>query len=189
VDLFYVARHTNQFADLASKTGVTPEQAQQGMGAVLSALKSTFPEEAFEKVRSAVPDSEEAIAQAESAGAGATGGIMEAVENMAGKVLGGGGAAAELASKLSQLGLSPEQIKNFLPKAIEFIKVKLSRDRRKAQRPDPHGGGCEDQGLTLAKAQRRKGRREERDGETPRKHTAFLFAPFSFASSRRCKTK
>ena len=49
------------------------------------------------------------------------------VTGLAGKLLGGkAGEGVDLLSSLSKIGLKPEQIESFLPKALELIKSHLS---------------------------------------------------------------
>ena len=107
-------------SDLAAKSGISPEQAQKGLGAVLSFLKGSLPEDAFAKVSAAVPDSDQMMAAA-GPREEAVGGILGAVKGMAGKLLGGGA----LAARLSSLGVSPEQVQGFLPRVLEFLKGRV----------------------------------------------------------------
>jgi hypothetical protein len=109
-------------SDLAEKSGIAPDQAQKGLGAVLSFLKGSVPEESFAQIRAAVPNSEQMMADAGPAEE-SSGGIVGAIRGMAGKLLGGGGSA--LLTKLSSLGLSAEQIQAFIPRVMEFLKGKL----------------------------------------------------------------
>ena len=49
------------------------------------------------------------------------------VSGLAAKLLGGqAGAGADLLSSLSKVGLKPEQVEAFLPKALELIKTYIS---------------------------------------------------------------
>jgi hypothetical protein len=109
-------------SDLAAKSGISTEQAKKGLGAVLSYVKESLPEDAFAKVSAAVPGSDQIMAaagpQEESSG-----GVIGAIKNAAGKLFGGGGGA--LLSRLSALGLSAEQVQSFLPRVMEFFKSKL----------------------------------------------------------------
>jgi len=109
-------------SDLAAKSGISTEQAKQGLGAVLSYVKESLPEDAFAQVSAAVPNSDQIMAavgpQEES------GGIIGTIKDKVGKLFGGGGAPA-LLSKLSGLGISAEQAQAFLPRVMEFLKGKL----------------------------------------------------------------
>jgi hypothetical protein len=112
-------------SDLAAKSGITPEQAQKGLGAVLSFLKESVPEDDFAKVKEAVPESDQMMAAAgprEEPSSGA--GVLAALAEMTDKLFGGGGASALLA-KLSSLGITAEQIRAFLPRVLEFLKGRL----------------------------------------------------------------
>jgi len=110
-------------SDLAARTGLTPEQAQKGLGAVLGYFKESVPEEDFAKVKEAVPGSDQMMAAAEPSEE-ASGGLLGAIKGMAGKLFGSGGASA-LIGKLSSLGISAEQATAFLPKVLEELKGRL----------------------------------------------------------------
>ena len=43
-------------SDLAAKSGISTEQAQKGLGAVLTYVKESVPEDAFAQVSAAVPE-------------------------------------------------------------------------------------------------------------------------------------
>lgn len=113
--------------ELAGKSGVSPDLAKKGLGAVLSFLKGKLPAESFAKVSNAVPDTDGLMAAAE-ADQGETGGqgMLGAVSGALGKLLGGGGGA--LVSKLTQLGFAPEQVQGFLKNALDFLKDKVPAD-------------------------------------------------------------
>jgi hypothetical protein len=113
-------------SELASKCGISLEQARQGFGALLAFLKEKLPAETFTQVSAAVPNAQGLISAAAETGKEASGGVLSAVSGLASKVFGGG--ATELVSKFSQLGLSADQIQSFLPKALEFLKDKLPDD-------------------------------------------------------------
>jgi hypothetical protein len=111
-------------SELANKSGVSVESAQKGLGAVLDHLESKLPADSFAKVSAAVPGADRRRPSATDTGAKAPGGVIGAVEGAIGKVLGGSGAEA-LHSKLSQFGLTPDQIQGFIPKVMEHLKDKL----------------------------------------------------------------
>ena len=53
--------------------------------------------------------------------------MIQAVTSLAGKLFGNRGeAATDLFTRLGQHGFSPDQLKAFLPKVLEFFKDKLS---------------------------------------------------------------
>src|SRR5262249_62216364 len=80
-------------SEMASKCGISPEQAQKGLGAVLAFLKKSVPAETYAKISAAVPGSEEMTAAAES-GQESSGGILGAIGDLAGKLVGGGAGPA-----------------------------------------------------------------------------------------------
>jgi hypothetical protein len=110
---------------LSSQTGIGADLIRQGLGAVLKMLQEHLPPELFSKVQSVVPGAGELISTAESTGQ-ASGGMIQAVTNLAGKLFGGQGkAATDLLTRLSQAGFSAEQLQAFLPKVLEFLQDKL----------------------------------------------------------------
>lgn len=112
-------------SDLAAKSGLSPDQAQKGLGAILSFAKQSLPEETFAKVRAAIPDSDQIMAAA-GPHEGPSGGMIESIKGMASKLFGGeGGAAAALIAKLSSLGIPAEKVQSFLPHVMEFLKGRL----------------------------------------------------------------
>ncbi|HEY7313365.1 MAG TPA: DUF2780 domain-containing protein [Gemmataceae bacterium] len=113
--------------ELANKTGLSPEQTKKALGALLGLVKSHVPAEQFARLSQAVPGTDEMMAAAQ-ADSGSSGGVLSAVAGMAGKLFGGGDACAALADKLEKSGLSADQIKTFLPHALEFLKSKLPSD-------------------------------------------------------------
>ena len=114
-------------SSLASKSGISVEQAKQGLGALLGFFKANLPGETFAKLTSAVPGAEGMMAGVPETQE--SGGILDAVKGMAGKIFGGGasGAGAVL-SKLTQLGFSAEQLHKFVPNVLAFLKSKLPGD-------------------------------------------------------------
>jgi hypothetical protein len=114
-------------SELASKSGISPDQARKGVGAVLALLKEKLPPGAFSRVEAAVPDADGLVADAQPA-EGAPGGLLESVAGAVGKLVGGDGGAAQLTSTLAHLGLSAEQLQKFLPTVVEFLKRRLPED-------------------------------------------------------------
>jgi hypothetical protein len=120
-------KETNIMADitseLAARCGISPEQAQKGMGAVLGFLKTSLPAETYSKLSSAVPGADGMVAQAGETAPETSGGVLSAVTGAIGKLFGGSG--GELASRLSGSNFSVDQVKKFLPAVLEFLKGKL----------------------------------------------------------------
>ncbi len=114
--------------ELASRSGVSPDLARKGLGAVLSFLKGKIPAEAFAKVSSAVPDTDGLMAAAEAGPKDSGGGMLGAVTGAVGKMLGGGSGGGALVAKLTQLGFAPEQVQGFLKNALDFLKDKVPGD-------------------------------------------------------------
>jgi len=115
---------SDTISDLAAQSGLTSDQAQKGLGAVLSYLKESLPKEDFAQLSAAVPDSDQMMAAA-GPREESSGGLFGAIAGMAGKLFGGGDASAALVAKLSSLGISAEQVQAFLPRVLEFLKGRL----------------------------------------------------------------
>ena len=112
-------------SSVSSQTGISPDLVHKGLGAVLKILQDQLPSELFSKVQGVLPDAGAMISASESAGQEA-GGMIHAVTGLAGKLFGDKAeAATELFTRLSQHGFSPDQLKAFLPKVLEFLKDKL----------------------------------------------------------------
>ena len=110
-------------SDLAAQSGLSLDQAKKGLGAVLSYVKESVPEDTFAQVSAAVPESDQMMA-AVGAHEEESGGIIGTIKEKVGKLFGGGGATA-LISRLSSLGISAEQAQAFLPKVLELLKGRL----------------------------------------------------------------
>jgi hypothetical protein len=115
-------------SDLAAKSGVSPDLAKKGMGALLSFMKEKVPGDSFAKVTGAIPGADSMMAAAAEKGQEASGGVMSAVTGLAGKLFGGAGGAPELLSKLTQFGFSADQLQRFIPTVLGFLKTKLPSD-------------------------------------------------------------
>jgi hypothetical protein len=110
---------------LSSQTGIGADLIRKGLGAVLKVLQDQLPPELFSKVGSILPDAGELISAAEAPGQ-KSGGMLEAVTGLAGKLFGAKGeAATDLFTRLSQFGFSAEQLQAFLPRVLEFFQDKL----------------------------------------------------------------
>jgi hypothetical protein len=103
-------------SELASRSGISVEQARKGLGVVLGLLKSKLPADSYAKVSAAVPGADGMVADAPDSG-----GVLGAVKGAVGKIFGGDA----LISKIGQLGLSAEQIQRFIPQVMEFLKGKV----------------------------------------------------------------
>jgi hypothetical protein len=114
--------------ELATRTGISSDMIEKGLGALLSFLKQELGDDHFAKVESSVPGAAALTSNFESAPPpeASSGSLFGVVSDLAGKLLGGkAGQSADLLSTLSKLGFKPEQIEAFLPKALELIKSHL----------------------------------------------------------------
>src|SRR5262245_39242984 len=75
-------------SELAARTGVSPDLAGKGVGAVLAVLKDKLPAGVFAQVQSAVPNADGLMAAAESSQGASGGGILGAVSGAVGKLVG-----------------------------------------------------------------------------------------------------
>ena len=80
--------------ELTSRTGISPELVQKGLGAILSFLKKELGEDTFDKISTSIPQASALTSHYESApeppeGAAPQGGLFELVSGLAGKLLGG----------------------------------------------------------------------------------------------------
>jgi hypothetical protein len=108
-------------SNLASSIGLPIDMFKSGIGAILNFLKEKLPGNLFGQVQEKVPESNKMMEQAAAAPEAPPGGLAATVT----QALGAAGAVGALFSKLSALGLSLDQIKAFLPKALEFLKAHL----------------------------------------------------------------
>jgi hypothetical protein len=113
-------------SDLATKSGVSPDLAEKGVGAILALFKNKLPAGAFSEVLSAIPNASKLLSAAQAPQESSSGGILGAVGGAVSKLVGGG--AGEVTSRFTQLGFSAEQLKRFLPNVLEFFKNKLPAD-------------------------------------------------------------
>jgi hypothetical protein len=116
----------DSISDLAAKSGVSVEQAEKGLGAILAWFKEKLPADSFSKVLSAIPNASNLMPPAQAPQEGSSGGILSAVGHALSKLV--GGSASELTNRFAQLGFSADQFKQFLPKVSEFLTSKLPGD-------------------------------------------------------------
>jgi len=114
--------------ELVTQTGISRETIHKGVAALLAFLEKELGSDVIDKVKAAIPGAAQVTADSEPvAGSSAQGGLLGTLSNLAGKILGDkAGAGANLLANLSAIGLSPEQIEEFLTKATAFIKQHLS---------------------------------------------------------------
>jgi hypothetical protein len=131
--------------ELASRAGLEGDQAHQGVGALLSLLKSRLDPAAFAHVQKAIPDSDQMLSGYEDKKQWASGGLLDVVKGMAGKLLGGGQqeptaagdeqqpaatgdeqeSAGAIEGQFARIGLTPEHLQSLLPKLHDMLAGKL----------------------------------------------------------------
>ncbi len=114
--------------DLASKAGVSPEQAQRGLGALLSFIKEKLPQDDAAKVEAEVPNSNEAVSAFEANKTEPDTGLLGSIGGLVGKVFGGDSSVSEISKRFSQAGFSVEQLQKFIPQLIEWLKNHVPAD-------------------------------------------------------------
>jgi hypothetical protein len=115
--------------ELATRTGISSDLVQKGLGALLSFLKQQLGDDVFQKLQSHLPGASTLVSNVETSQGSSEGGLIGAISGLAGKLFGGkaeGG--AKLLESLHKLGFDPGQIEAFLPKALELIKTHLPPD-------------------------------------------------------------
>jgi hypothetical protein len=114
---------------LTDQTGISSDLVHKGLGALLSFLKKEAGDETFAKLISTIPGAAGFVEKFESSPAAESGGLLDIVSGLAGKLFGSKGAdGASLLAALSKLGFNAEQIEAFLPKALELIKSYVPSD-------------------------------------------------------------
>src|SRR5262245_50561531 len=114
-------------SELASKAGVSSDQAHRGLGALLTLLQGKLSPDAFARLKGATPAGADILESAAEKNRSSGAGLLEGAKSMAGKILGGGAKdpAAVLQSHLSSAGLSADQLKGLLPKLHDMLANKL----------------------------------------------------------------
>jgi hypothetical protein len=115
--------------ELATRTGISSDLVQRGLGALLSFLKAELGDDVFHKIQSHLPGASGLVSNVEAPQGSSDGGLFGALSGLAGKIFGGKAEeGAKLLESLHKLGFDPAQIEAFLPKALEFIKAHLPPD-------------------------------------------------------------
>jgi hypothetical protein len=113
--------------ELADKAGLQSDQAHQGIGALLTMLKNRLDPETFSRLQQAIPNASEVLARCQSKMQESKGGLLDALKEMSGKLLGVNDqdAAAAVHSHFGNFGLSPEHVKNLLPALGDMLARRL----------------------------------------------------------------
>jgi hypothetical protein len=102
--------------ELIKATGVTPQQAEGGAGALFKMAQDKLGAGDFSKLTSAIPQIQELIKAAPSSGGG---GLLGSIaQSLGGSQLGG---LASMAGMLTSLKLDPATIGKFVPVIIQFV--------------------------------------------------------------------
>jgi hypothetical protein len=113
--------------ELADKAGLQTDQAHQGIGALLTMLKDRLDPETFSRLQQAIPNASEVLAKVQSKLEESKGGLLDALKEMSGKLLGGNNqdATAALHSHFGNFGLTPDHLKDFLPALGDMLARRL----------------------------------------------------------------
>jgi hypothetical protein len=111
--------------ELASGAGMQEGQAHQGVGALLALLKNRLDPAGFQHLQNAIPASDQMLSGYEDKKQWASGGLLDAVKGVAGKLLGEQDPLAVIERHFASIGLSSEQVKSLLPKLHEMLANKL----------------------------------------------------------------
>jgi hypothetical protein len=104
---------------LVAETGVAEQQAEGGVGLLLSLVQDKLSAGDFAKVESAIPDAAGLIEQAPATESGGLGGLLGgAVAALGGSELGN---LASLAGGFAKLDLDPGKIGQFIPILLSFL--------------------------------------------------------------------
>jgi len=112
---------------LTSQLGITDEQARGGAGLLFNAAKEKLSGEEFAQVSTAVPQMDELMAAAPTAG-----GLTAAVGSLASSLGVGGqwGNLAGVASGFKSLNLDPQMVSRFVPIVLSFVQAKGGESAR-----------------------------------------------------------
>ena len=102
----------SKLGKLASSLGLSSEQAQAGVGAMLRLSEERLDPAGYSKITSVIPRADEYIALAQRLGA-----FQGAVANASG-----------LSSAFGKLGISPEQAAKFIPEVTGYVSSAASPD-------------------------------------------------------------
>jgi hypothetical protein len=114
-------------SEVAAKTGISPEMAKMGLGAILAYLKNNMSADNYAKLSAVVPGANDMVNEAAKSGAAPSSGVLSAVGGAVSKLFGGSG-GGQLISSLTSAGFSADQLQEFLPKVMESLKGKLPDD-------------------------------------------------------------
>ena len=113
-------------SDLASKSGLENDQVHQGIGALLTMLKSRLDPATLAHIQNAIPNSNQMVAGFEDKKQWSSAGLIDAVKGAASKMLGGDqDPVAALKSHFASIGLSPDHLKALLPNLYDVLASKM----------------------------------------------------------------
>jgi hypothetical protein len=125
-----VADAKDVISDFAARVGIDPQQAREGLAAILQAIQQAVSPETFDKIVQGIPHGPELVEQAKQRGSSLFGAMADMAGQMAG-MLGAGERSQVLANvvtRLSELGLNGEQLQKFITQSVEFFRQHLPAD-------------------------------------------------------------
>jgi hypothetical protein len=116
--------------ELASQSGLDSDQAHEGLGNLLAVLKDRLDPAAFAHLKNAIPNCDDLLSAIQTKMQSASGGVLDAVKDMAEKLIGGAGQGASTAveTDTESPGLGSAYLKKLLPQLHEMLAKKLSSD-------------------------------------------------------------
>ena len=118
----------------ASELGIPVDKVQKALGGILTAMRGTLPQETYQEVAAALPDSDESVAAFESTecargkrvaqeGEHASGGILSSLGGALSKAFGGAVKdSSPLVSYLASSGLSLDKVQSLAAKVVGYLK-------------------------------------------------------------------
>ena len=112
---------------ITSRLGVSPDQAEGGLGLLLKAAQDHLGKGEYARVVEGVPDAAALVEKAPADGGGGAGGMLGGLAGAVGGMLGGKagelGSLAQLATGFQSLGLDGDTAMKFLGVAKEWLEA------------------------------------------------------------------
>jgi len=116
--------------ELASQSGLDSDQAHEGLGNLLAVLKDRLDPAAFAHLKNAIPNCDDLLSAIQTKMQSASGGLLDAVKDMAEKLIGGTdeGPSTAVETESESPASASDLRKGLLPKLHEMLAKKLSSD-------------------------------------------------------------
>ena len=116
--------------ELASQSGLDSDQAHEGLGNLLAVLKDRLDPAAFAHLKNAIPNCDDLLSAIQTKMQSASGGLLDAVKDMAEKLIGGTdeGPSTAVETESESPASASDLRKGLLPKLHEMLANKLPPD-------------------------------------------------------------